>query len=258
MQSGEVLMDAEPWRIPEPDDYRPAFAPSKTLHVSVSKGEENGNYGGDDFWSRKGYTLKKLVAEIYDVEPIRVALPAALDDGRRYDFALVVPEHLEQEGMRALARQGVQDYFHIALTRERRLVEVYVVTTAGGSPPSAKALPTDGGMAFFSGASFMFASSAGDKFAPPEGQPLSAMRSFSMSDGTIEDFCRNLEMNLDWPVVDETELKGRFDFAMKGDPDPRATNDKNDFPERLREQLHLAITSAQRQVEVLAFYPQGN
>jgi uncharacterized protein (TIGR03435 family) len=142
--------------------------------------------------------------------------------------------------------------------REQRLVEVYVVTTAGGSPPSAKALPTGGGMGFFSSASFMPASGVGDEFAPPEHQPLSAMRSFSMSDGTMEDFCRNLEMNLDRPVVDETELKSRFEFAMKGDPDPRAINDKNDFPERLREQLHLAITSARRQVEVLAFYPQGN
>jgi uncharacterized protein (TIGR03435 family) len=187
-----------------------------------------------------------------------VALPAALDDGKRHDFALVVPEHLEQEGMRALARQGVEDYFHMALMREQRLVEVYVVTTAGGSPPSAKALPTGGGMGLFSSTSFMSASGAGDEFAPPELQTLSAMRGFSMSDGTMKDFCRNLEMNLDRPVVDETELKGRFDFAMKENPDPRAMNNKNDFLERLREQLHLAIASAQRQVEVLAFYPRGN
>src|SRR5580704_7545882 len=32
IESGKVLIDAEPWRIPRADDHRPAFPPSYTVH----------------------------------------------------------------------------------------------------------------------------------------------------------------------------------------------------------------------------------
>ena len=53
MESGKVLIDAEPERIPRLDDQRPAFPPSYTVHVSLSHDDERGNFGGDDYWSER-------------------------------------------------------------------------------------------------------------------------------------------------------------------------------------------------------------
>jgi uncharacterized protein (TIGR03435 family) len=259
MTSHKVLLDAEPWRMPGFDDHKPAFAPSNMLHVSLSKRESGGgNFTGDDYWSREGYTLKSLIAEIYETNPIRVALPASLDDNKRYDFALVFPQRTDRDAMNKIAQQGIEDYFHITATRERRLVDVYVVTTADGRPPLAKVREDEGMGSGFGASGVDFVSDGGADDLPemPMKMSLSALRGFSFEGVTMEQFCRQLESNLDRPLVDETELKGRFDFELKADRDPNDKELKNDFAQHLREQLHLAITPAQRTVETLVFYPR--
>ena len=259
IESHLVLLDAEPWRMPGFEDHKPLFAPSNTLHVSPSKREAGGgNFGGDDFWSRQGYTLKEVIGEIYDANSIRIALPPALDDGKRYDFALVLPQRADRETMRKLARQGIEDYFNISVTRERRIVDVYVVTTVNGKPPAARVEEWGGGIGAFVGAtdiSFVEGRSADEIPTLPLKVRLDSFRSFSIRGATMTEFCHALESDLDRPVLDETELTGKFDFDLKGES-LEGEQSKNDFAQRLRDQLHLAITPAQRNVETLAFYPR--
>jgi uncharacterized protein (TIGR03435 family) len=163
--------------------------------------------------------------------------------------------------MEALARQGMQDYFHISPTRERRLMAMYVVTTAGGTPPEAKHEPTPDGASFIGMNLASIRSRNGGDGDEDEGLErgfsLSEVRNLSMSDGTMKLFCRNLEKSLDRPVVDETGLSGSYELSMKDYAYPESAPDKNDFQERLGEQLHLAITPAERNVEMLVFYPDG-
>jgi uncharacterized protein (TIGR03435 family) len=229
--------------------------------VSPSKTElGGGNYSGDDYWSREGYTLKQLIAEIYDTEAIHVALPAYLDTDKRYDFALVTAERQDREAMRKLAQKGVDDSFHISPARERHLVDVYVVTAVGGKPPVAKPVHDDSMGGFSSGDLEYFTEGGEDEmFSQPKPVGLSAISGISMERGTMDEFCRLFERTLDRPVVDETELKGEFDFDLKGLDFANAKEwkeaPKNDFADRLRDQLHLAITPAQRNIEMLAFYP---
>jgi uncharacterized protein (TIGR03435 family) len=225
------------------------------LHVSPSKEQENSNFGGPDFWSRKGYPLRELLAEIYDVETPRIALPAGLDDGKRYDFALVTPEPQDLDAMHQLARQGIGEYLHGSVVRERRTVDVYVVTTAGGTPPPANPLLRRAAMNFDSMGMSFDMDGEGDEAAPSKRPGLSAVRSFSMGEGTVEDFRRSLEASLDRPVVDETGLTGVYDFAMKGDENANTIEEKNDFLERMRDQLHLTIKPGRRGVETLVFHP---
>ena len=66
--------------------------------------------------------------------------------------------------------------------------------------------------------------------------------------GTADEFCRRLELTLDRPVVNETNLEGSFDFEVEASP----TRD-TDFLDLLRDRLGLVIAPDQRNVEVLVF-----
>ena len=76
---------------------------------------------------------------------------------------------------------------------------------------------------------------------------ISARRGTSL-DGTASQFCDILERMLDGPVVDETHLRGNFEFRI-GDAEKSA----KDFLKRLRDQLGLAVAPAKRNVEIIVF-----
>ena len=267
IQSGQVLLDAEPRRMPRMPDNRPPFPPSYTLHVSPSQTEERGNFGGDDFWALKGTTLKEAIEKVYEVNPIRTHLPATLDSSKRYDFVLVLPEQEDQEKMKARFQQGIQDYFHLSARRENRLVDVYLVTAAPNRKPPPHEPPKDQ-MGGFNNYGLEFVTERGSNDlqdeTPDWTKPLSidALRGLSL-DGTADQLCRFMEAQLDRPVVNETNLPGEYEFRVEGavrpgaalaEDDARAA--KNDFLQRLRDQLGLVITPTQRNLELLVFEPR--
>jgi hypothetical protein len=84
----------------------------------------------------------------------------------------------------------------------------------------------------------------------PNAVGISAIRGISV-DGTADNLCRMLEIALDRPVVNETNLQGDFAFRVKASDGP-----ENDFLERLRDQLNLTITPAQRSIEIVVLEPR--
>jgi uncharacterized protein (TIGR03435 family) len=253
VESGKVLIDPEPQRLMRADDHRPAFPPSYAVHVSLSQGEERGNSSANDYWALKGYTLKETVDELYDVNSIRVDLPASLDSKKHYDFALVLPEQESREKMKERMRRGLENYFHVTARRENRLVDVYVVSAVPNrKPPAVEARP-DEGMSGFTSSGMQFETAGGGLDEMLEGmkpQSIGAIRSVS-TEGTADEFCHTLERVLDRPVVNETNLEGEFKFRVEN-----SDGAENDFLQRLRDQLGLVITPAQRNVETLVFEPR--
>ncbi len=249
MESGKVLIDAEPQRIPREDDHRPGFPPSYTVHVSVAQSEERGNFSSDDYWALKGYSLKEVVGEVYDVNSIRLHLPASLDNDKRYDFALALPKKESREKMKERMRQGLQDHFHMTATRENRLVDVYVVSVLPDRRPPALEVTPDGMGGRSSGIEFGSVDGA-EEMQEAKPQSVSSIRGVAM-EGTADEFCHLLETVLDRPVVNETNLEGGFKLRVKS-----SEGQENDFQELLRDQLGLVITPAQRNVEMLVFDPR--
>jgi uncharacterized protein (TIGR03435 family) len=248
LESNRMLLQAEPRRMESFGKHRPDIPPTYTVHIAPSQGEA-GNFSGDDYWSLQGYDLKTVIRELYNVNSIRLDLPAALDVGKRYDFSLVLPETESREKMRDRFRQALQDYFRITASRQERLLEVYTVTAPEGKPP---ALPReqDG----------LFGRSAGLEFRTPGGLDgaLDGLKPVSIEavagvhiGGTADEFCHLLEGQLDRPVVNETNLQGEFNFSAKS-----REGGENDFLERLRDQSGLVITPAKRTVEILVFDPR--
>jgi uncharacterized protein (TIGR03435 family) len=239
----KVLLSPEPKRMPRPEEDKPDFAPSYLVHISPAKDEDSLNASGPDYLDLKSFTLKALIQELYDVTPIRIQLPASLDDGKRYEVAMVLPEREDKLQMYARFRQGIEDYFHITARPEKRLMDVYVVTAPDGKPPAVKATPDEGPLAFSSRSQVSSIEFTGRPDLKPSN--IAAIRGIAL-DGTTEQFCRLLEDGLDRPVVDETNLQGEYEFNIQA-----SSQRNNDFLDRLHDQLGLRITPGQRTVEVL-------
>ena len=252
IESKRVLIDDKPFRMDRAEDHRPSFPPSLTVHVSPAQGDERGNFGSDTFWSLQGYTLKEAIELLYDVNPIRVQLPASLDNDKHYDFALVLPEQESWDKMQHRMRQGLQDYFHVTVSREDRLVDVYALSLASNATLPPTRPPVDEGMGGSRSSSVTFEapSSVDEAIVEPKPRPVSSIRGIS-ADGTADEFCHVLETTLDRPVVNETNLKGEFIFHIED-----SGGVESNFQQRLREQLGLVITPTQREVEILVIDPR--
>ncbi len=254
-EEGRPRLWSEPQQMPRTEDHRPDFPPSYTVHIAPAHDRLNGgNYAGDDYWSLQGYTVRKLLAEMLGVNPIRVDLPASIDPNTRYDFAIVLPKAEETESKRSLIRQGVEDHFHLVDTRENLLRNVYLVTATDKRPPTSAFEPhADGGS--FSSSSFVgFTESGGLDGVPREGgHDLNALTDIGIAGATVDDFCTLLEQELDRPVINETKLDGTFDFEVKiPEHSPQAAL-KHDFVERVLQQLGLVIAPAQRSVDTIVY-----
>ncbi|HLK69362.1 MAG TPA: TIGR03435 family protein [Bryobacteraceae bacterium] len=241
-------------RLPPPDDHKPNFTPSYELHISPAHGE-GGNFGGDNFQSYQGYDLKDLLAALYDVNPVRIHLPALLDDGKRYDFAILLPRTESREMIVERMRRGVEAHFGMKLERETRVMDTYIVTadvaTANGKLSAAKKRhDDDGGFSHTSSVEFQVARPHGDISEVPKAVGLADIRGISV-EGDMNHFCHALEGSVDRPVVNESNLPGEFKIDVRANPDG-----DNDFLDRLHRQTGIVITPAQRPVEILVLQPR--
>jgi uncharacterized protein (TIGR03435 family) len=252
-ESGMVRLEAESPRMPRPQDHKPNFPPSGTLHIAPAKDQLNGgNYAGPDYWSLQGFDLKDLISTITGVNPSHIDLPASLDTRTRYDFDLVLPAPEDREYMRTLIQREIERQFHFVITHENRQRNVYVITAGEKKPPAAADSPNID-FSFSAGYySTALVDTLGQNQDPRDAAPpgIAAVSDIDIS-GTADEFCHFLEMELDRPVVNETGLQGEFEFQVKGrEPQPGALPPHN-FVERLRDQLGLIVTEAQRNVDTL-------
>jgi uncharacterized protein (TIGR03435 family) len=154
-----------------------------------------------DFWSLEGFDLKGIICVLYNINPARIALPASLDDGRRYDCSLVLPEPEDQERMCDRFRQGIDAHFHMIARREDRSLDAYVVTARNQKPPAVLAPPEKNRISFLSHLWFEARTGPGlgGVTATPTVFSVTAICGISV-EGTMDKFCRLLEMKLDRPL----------------------------------------------------------
>jgi uncharacterized protein (TIGR03435 family) len=143
-----------------------------------------------------GTPLKTVLASAYGVPPERVLGPAWLDEPA-WDVALSVPK-AAASSMWTLGRQALESTFQIRQHREKREVEVLVMTAAKDRTPSLR--PSADGV---TRASWQQKTGRDGRAGSGTGWNLSIF-------GTAI-----LGRVFDKPTVNETGLNGRYDIELK-------------------------------------------
>ncbi len=252
-KGGKVLLQAEPSKMPGFADNKPKFPPSYAVHIAPSTTLGTTSTSAPDYWSVGGFDLKTIVAQAYGVEESRVDFRDAAAAAKRYDVALVLPKAEDHDAMMRRVQDALKEKFNLYIASEDEPTDVYVLTAPYG--PGPKLRPAEDSMGGSISSSSDLVLRKGQQPTPENmkaamdqqrGSSGIAVGSISVSGGTIEDFCKELERGLDRKVVDETHLTGRFDFdVVRGD------RTLDEFFDILREQLGLAVTPEQRDVPML-------
>jgi len=163
-------------------------------------------------------TLKSLLAHVLNIDANRIEVPPDLD------------------------RQL------LSLARERRTVDVYVLTGVPGHiRRSDESVDAGGGV---SGGSFAFTTTSALSFQavpdPAAGPSLHSLGPLSMQGTTMAELARMFEGVVNHPVIDESGLAGRYDIEVSG-----PHNSVDAFIAALQREARLTLTRAKREIEMI-------
>jgi uncharacterized protein (TIGR03435 family) len=210
-----------------------------------------------DHWVARGYDLKTLISQMFDVDARRIDFA---DDGSpdaRWDVTLQLPREVDQDMMQYMLQGALEQKFRLKIAAETKTMDVYVLTAPNG--PGA-ALHRHGAAGRAGLATLVAAGSVegSDDAASDDagqityfGKNCSGVSSggIAASAGTMGDFRRTLEPDLDRLLVDETHLAGSYDFKIGN------YANENELFKLMHDELGIAVTPAQRKVTVLTVKP---
>lgn len=200
---------------------------------------------GTSRFIEKAYTLKLLIAAAYDLNPRTILGGPGWIDSDHYDIVAVTPgtvrpTHAEQMSM---LRNLLAERFSLAFHREQKEFSIYVLEVAKGGPKLKES-------------------------AAPEDPPALISTVFAQHihlparNASMGDFVSLLQRAvLDRPVVDKTELAGKYDFDLDWAPDetqfggdvPVASAEAPASPlfVAMQDQLGLKLTATRGPVDAL-------
>lgn len=245
----ELFFEVGPRR--EPHRGPLDIAPSYDLRVSrMSPDAAQGQFtsNGPDFFFAQGFTLRAILARLLNANERRIVMPTDLDTDERYEFKLRLPAAESWQAIERRVIEGITRHFDICVSQERRLLDVYVLTVRQGATIGLhRATEQDGGVG---GGRIEWSTLGG---APPETGRAPAHRGslhtigpFSLSGSTLADLAGLLEDVLGQPVVDETQLGGRYDIVVGGN-----YADIEAFLAAIHDQLGLTVTRSRRELEMV-------
>jgi uncharacterized protein (TIGR03435 family) len=130
-------------------------------------------------------------------------------------------------------------------------MEVYVLTAPNGKSPSMKSSPEDSHVST-ADLSVELTEGGKDSGEVSSNHPGASITGISVSDMTMAELCRGLEQPLDRLVIDETQLRGRYSFAVRDE----GIHTTDEFLRRLHDQLGLVLAPGRRNVVMLVVRPE--
>lgn len=220
---------------------RPAHVELASLSVQVNiapttmQDDRTSMEVGDDSWNARGYDLKTLIAEVYDIDIRRIDFPDDNAANTKYDVSLTLAHEVDDATMQRLLQQALAKKFNLNIAPESRSMDVYVLTSPAG-PGTAlhrHGASDDAQQITYFGKECSGVASGG----------------IAVSAGTIPEFGRTLEPDLNRLVLDETNLKGSYDFKIGN------YANQDDLFKQMHDQLGLVVTPSHRDVTVLTVRP---
>jgi uncharacterized protein (TIGR03435 family) len=240
---------------------RPEFAVA-SIKSSTAQGNpanspgrpEVGNFNGRGY--AKDATLKMIMATAWQVPTSRISGGPGWVDSERFDVEGKA-EDLKTEyiQLRLMMQSLLEDRFRLRVHRETRASSVYFLVTAKGGVKmnlSADQTSPDETRPSFSPAD-----------SPPRGSVLMGPGMLIANAAPMSVLAKVLTPELERPVLDKTNLNGRYDIRLKWMPEIQAPGDAGgpdaaanaaDLPglsTALREQLGLELKADRGPVEFL-------
>jgi len=239
------------WPIPAPPPRLPPMDPNATpdFEVSVKPGDPGSTPGGLFFVQGNllrgtNITLNYLISFAYEVHP-RLMIGSPPWAGTDVFGIEVKPEGEGAPGKnqwQGMLQKLLADRFKLAFHREKKEFPVYALSVGKTNPKLIK--------------------SGGDPNGPPA-LDFGAQGTLHATNATMADFTQAMQaVVLDRPVVDQTGLKGRFDFDLTWTPDDsqyagiearriRPLADAPPLYTAIQEQIGLKLDAGKAPVEVL-------
>jgi uncharacterized protein (TIGR03435 family) len=176
-------------------------------------------------------TLRDLIMDAYGVKRPQISGAPNWLDSERFDIVAKVPEAATKEQVRVMLQNLLAERFKLTVHRETKELPVYALVV-GAKGPKLKESTADTQPASDSQPAAP-PSLRGMKIAPdgcPETPPAAAGRAANfmvmtpngeclISKGeTMEGLAAQLSNGFDRPVIDQTGLKGKYDFRLRYDP----------------------------------------
>jgi uncharacterized protein (TIGR03435 family) len=225
-----------------------------TIEPTALKAGSTSIATGADQWTARGYDLKTLIAQIFDMDARRVELSDDdLADGR-YDLTLSLPTAVDQETMQQVLVDALKRKFGLTIAPETRSMDVYVMSAPKGPTAELHRHIFPGRVASLVGLTSGDAAGDDEGRITFMGQDCSGVVSsngITVLASSLADFRRTLEPDLDRVLLDETNLAGSYDFKIG------TYANKDELFKRMHDELGLVVTPAQRKVTVLTVRPAG-
>ena len=233
---------------------RPEFAVG-SIRPSNSEGRpEVGNFNGRGYG--KNATLKMMMATAYQVPAFQISGGPKWVDSDRFDIeARAGDPKTGYIQLRLMMQSLLEDRFRLKIHRETRESSVYMLATSKRGPkmtPSADQATPD---------------ATGPPSSPTEGPPrgtvLLGRGMLTTNAASMSVLAKVLASELGRPVLDQTNLRSRFDIRLRWTPEaqPGANPEGiesgpsgTDLPglfTALREQLGVEVKAARGSVEFL-------
>lgn len=167
----------------------------------------------------RNITFDRIVSNVFGISPSRIVCPSSLSSSR-YDVVINIP-HGKEDLAKPLLEQILELTFGVTFSEDEREMSVCVVSRSPRDSAVMRESDLMGGMRSKHGEIIV------------SGQPIRVLWNY-------------LESYLDRPVVDETDLKGRYDFELTWD-----SNEPNSIVDAMHKQLGLEVKQENRYIEVL-------
>jgi uncharacterized protein (TIGR03435 family) len=219
-------------------DAHPAFEVATIKHSDPDDGSRGFHSQGRNIFI-ENETMNDLICFAYGVHVKQIVEAPAWFDLERFD----IKGFPDVEGLPGLAQYRemvsklLTERFHLQFRREQREMARFTLTVAKGGPKFAATK-----------------SGPGEALPDQTGSIDGGHVSWRFTNNSMAEFADFLQSVLDRPVVNETELKGKFDFRLQWTADAQATTDPAAAPgflTAIQEQAGLKVEPSRGEVEVL-------
>ena len=200
--------------VPLPSFEVASIKPNRSGELRISIGFQPGRF------TTTGTTVKQLIALAYDVRDIQVSGGPSWIDSERYDIEAKEPDSVVEElpklpsdqrgeQLHLLVQSLLADRFKLKLRHESKELPVYALVIAKNGPKLQESKPGD---------------TYPNGMKGPDGRGQAGMMRTGPGELTgqglpTESLARLLSQQLGRTVLDQTGLKGNYDFTLKWTPD---------------------------------------